>query len=285
MKHEELADFSAEAAPRSGDGSAKPSDGEWGPGESHSLGRGGAAPSERAVEIVDERISFAEVAREAALQASLRPVALELSPPPKASVGPALLQGLALVVALGLGVGTSAYLSKPASQPQQAAQPRALAPAAELPGTTIVIEEGTFELVPREATPTVEPAIEVAPASPEPRISTRVEPLERVPPAMRELPVREAPVREVNLPATPSRDDVRSALAAVRPAVLACANGRGGVASVRINIGASGRVRGTEVGGDFAGTPEGSCIARAVRGARFPAFSQPSFSVSYPFSL
>jgi hypothetical protein len=37
-----------EGVPRSGAGSAKPSDGEWGPGESHSRGRAGAAPSERA---------------------------------------------------------------------------------------------------------------------------------------------------------------------------------------------------------------------------------------------
>jgi hypothetical protein len=36
-------------APRSGAGSAQPSDGECGPGESYSMGRGGAAPSERTV--------------------------------------------------------------------------------------------------------------------------------------------------------------------------------------------------------------------------------------------
>jgi hypothetical protein len=35
----------APAAPRSGAGSAKPSDGESGPSESHSMGRGGGAPS------------------------------------------------------------------------------------------------------------------------------------------------------------------------------------------------------------------------------------------------
>jgi hypothetical protein len=39
------------------------------------------------------------------------------------------------------------------------------------------------------------------------------------------------------------------------------------------------------VGGDFAGTTEGSCIARAVRGARFPAFKQERFRILYPYAL
>jgi hypothetical protein len=41
--------FREPTARRSGAGSAKPSDGQWGPGESHSPGRGRAAPSRRAV--------------------------------------------------------------------------------------------------------------------------------------------------------------------------------------------------------------------------------------------
>jgi hypothetical protein len=39
------------------------------------------------------------------------------------------------------------------------------------------------------------------------------------------------------------------------------------------------------VNGPFAGTPTGSCIARAVRAARFPPFAQPRFAVTYPFHL
>ena len=39
------------------------------------------------------------------------------------------------------------------------------------------------------------------------------------------------------------------------------------------------------LGGDFAGTPAGSCIARVVRGATFAPFSKPRFRVIYPFSL
>ena len=39
------------------------------------------------------------------------------------------------------------------------------------------------------------------------------------------------------------------------------------------------------VSGSFAGTPEGSCIARSVKLAKFPAFSDPSVRVNYPFEL
>jgi hypothetical protein len=67
--------------------------------------------------------------------------------------------------------------------------------------------------------------------------------------------------------------------------VSACAAERHGVATVEITVGSSGRVRSALVTGDFAGTPEGSCVARAVRRARFPQFTQPTFEITYPFSL
>ena len=89
-----------------------------------------------------------------------------------------------------------------------------------------------------------------------------------------------------SLPETPSRDAVIAAMRAVQPAVRACAQGdRHGVATVRIVIGSSGRVRNAEVVGDFAGTSEGSCVARAVRGASVPPFSSASFAVTYPFPI
>jgi hypothetical protein len=49
--------------------------------------------------------------------------------------------------------------------------------------------------------------------------------------------------------------------------------------------GSSGRVTNARVQGQFAGTPEGSCIARAVRRARFPRFKRPSFQVTFPYRL
>ena len=57
------------------------------------------------------------------------------------------------------------------------------------------------------------------------------------------------------------------------------------MAEVRVRVGSSGRVQSSVVIGQFAGTPEGSCIARAVRGARFRPFTQESFEFTYPFRL
>ena len=85
---------------------------------------------------------------------------------------------------------------------------------------------------------------------------------------------------------TPSRADVVSAMGSVREAVAACAQGRGGLAQVRVTFsGPSGRVMMAVVEGQFAGTPQGSCIARAVRAASVPRFAQPTFGVSFPFQL
>jgi hypothetical protein len=83
----------------------------------------------------------------------------------------------------------------------------------------------------------------------------------------------------------PTRDDVQTALEAVRPAVVACAPGKRGTAQVDLIVAGTGIPTRAVIGGDFAGTPEGSCMARAVRGAKFPTFSQPTFRVIYHFAL
>lgn len=86
--------------------------------------------------------------------------------------------------------------------------------------------------------------------------------------------------------ATPEQSEVRSALESVRPAVAACAAGRRGVANIRVTFnGASGRVATVNVEGTFAGTPEGSCMARAVRAAHVGRFSDPTLVVLYPYAL
>lgn len=92
--------------------------------------------------------------------------------------------------------------------------------------------------------------------------------------------------READLPAIPSRDDVDRALEPVRGAVRACAQAAHGIASVRITVaGSSGRVTSAVVEGDLAGTPTGSCVARAVRGAEFHPFQRATFTVQYPFRI
>ena len=58
------------------------------------------------------------------------------------------------------------------------------------------------------------------------------------------------------------------------------------MAMVAITVaGATGRVTGANVTGQFAGTPVGSCVARAVRGASFPRFQRASFVINYPFRI
>jgi predicted Zn finger-like uncharacterized protein len=89
-----------------------------------------------------------------------------------------------------------------------------------------------------------------------------------------------------SLPETPSRDAVRAALTGVSGAVRACGQGQHGVAMVNVTFrGASGAATSATVSGDFAGTPVGSCIAQAVRSARVPAFSQPTFRAQFPYRI
>ena len=89
-----------------------------------------------------------------------------------------------------------------------------------------------------------------------------------------------------SLPQTPGRDDVIAAMNRVQPAVAACGGGQHGTATVAIVVaGTTGRVTNATVSGQFSGTPVGSCIARAVRGATFPRFQRASFTVNYPFRI
>jgi cytoskeletal protein RodZ len=94
-----------------------------------------------------------------------------------------------------------------------------------------------------------------------------------------------APAPTGELPQGPTRAEVVTRLESVRPAVHACAAGRSGVADLDVTIAHTGLVMHVLVGGDFAGTTEGSCIARAVRQARFPAFKQERFRLLYPYAM
>jgi hypothetical protein len=81
----------------------------------------------------------------------------------------------------------------------------------------------------------------------------------------------------------PSREQVRSSMEAVRPALAECAAGRHGLAQVQVTVSPSGRVRAVRVTGAFAGSAEGSCMARAARGAQFAAFEGEPFTAQYPY--
>lgn len=91
---------------------------------------------------------------------------------------------------------------------------------------------------------------------------------------------------EKKLPDSPTRAQVLKAIKGIMPAVKSCAKEGGvtGKATAAITVrGSSGKVSNVNVTGIQG--PVGSCIARAVRKARFPQFAKPTFSINYPFKL
>lgn len=89
-----------------------------------------------------------------------------------------------------------------------------------------------------------------------------------------------------NLPETPPRDAVASALRSVETQVKGCSTGEHGMAMATVIVtGSTGRVSNVNVTGQFAGTPVGSCVARTVRGARFPRFKRETFQVTFPYRI
>jgi hypothetical protein len=84
---------------------------------------------------------------------------------------------------------------------------------------------------------------------------------------------------------SPGRAAVLSAVQGVEAAVRACGSDQHGVVTIRFVVAPSGRVTNATVIGPFAGTPTGNCVARVVRGARFPPFSGDRMAITYPFQL
>jgi predicted Zn finger-like uncharacterized protein len=87
-----------------------------------------------------------------------------------------------------------------------------------------------------------------------------------------------------NLQEKPTRDDVINAMNGVKDAVKTCGKGASGVAFANVTVvGKTGRISNAEV----TGMPGevGSCIARAVRQAKFQKFKSDTFQVKFPFRL
>lgn len=94
---------------------------------------------------------------------------------------------------------------------------------------------------------------------------------------------KKAPAED-NLASSPGRNDVIKAMNGVKSAVKACAKGASGTAIANITVkGKTGRVSAAQIDGQTGAV--GSCIARAVRKARFPKFKNATFQVKYPFRL
>ncbi len=80
------------------------------------------------------------------------------------------------------------------------------------------------------------------------------------------------------------RGDVQKGMGGVAGRVKRCGQGKRGTVTLKVVIGRTGRVISANAAGPFAGTPVGSCAARAVRAAKFPK-SQNNLTVRYPFKL
>lgn len=80
-------------------------------------------------------------------------------------------------------------------------------------------------------------------------------------------------------------DDFKKGMAAIGPAAKNCYKGTQGTAMVKLEIEPSGKISKVTVSGQFAGTPEGQCVASAVKGASFPAWDGHPQSFTYPFLL
>jgi hypothetical protein len=218
--------------------------------------------------------------------------ALRSAPPPPRTrwIGRASSAALAI----GLGVTVSAALSQlsrkderattelvteersTTSEPPAPAAPSPPAPTAHTPEAPSTVARPEADEAPTERAEARVQARRAIETRAQPREEPSREPAAATPEPLAPPPARGEP---------PNRAEVRSALERVRAGVAACGAGRHGRADVRLTVHPSGRVQAARVEGTFAGTTQGSCIARAVRDARFPAFAGEAFDVAYPYDI
>ncbi len=82
-----------------------------------------------------------------------------------------------------------------------------------------------------------------------------------------------------------SGGDFKQGMSSVAARAQACYAGTQGTATVKLTISPSGHVDKVTVGGAFAGTPVGNCVAAAVQGASFPAWDGAPQSFNYSYLL
>jgi hypothetical protein len=199
---------------------------------------------------------------------------------------------------LSLAVATFAFMGVAA-----AAVPRLVPPPAPTPMVLLEVPPASAPAVAREPlagpaasadpeeAPTPEIAVEVeagrearGAVPPRPRPRPRPAPPVDAPPAPIATPViTPRPTPPARLPAMPSRPRVASAFADATPALRAC--GARGRVDVRVVFRPDGRVQHAQVQQGSITGPTASCVARELRGLRVPAFSNPSFAVTYPYRL
>jgi hypothetical protein len=82
----------------------------------------------------------------------------------------------------------------------------------------------------------------------------------------------------------PNRAQIQTAMNRVSGTVRNCTQGTPGTAMVRITFASGGNVTAARVLSGYTGAIA-ACIGRAVRGARVPAFTRPTVTVTFPFVI
>ncbi|MCA9670114.1 MAG: AgmX/PglI C-terminal domain-containing protein, partial [Myxococcales bacterium] len=106
-------------------------------------------------------------------------------------------------------------------------------------------------------------------------------------PAAPKKAASKAAAPDPSLPSQLNMNQIRTVMRKIRGRVQGCYDkfqieGR---ATARVQIAPSGRVKSVVIKGKFFGTDTGNCVAKAVRGARFPKFSGKMMTIKYPFLL
>jgi hypothetical protein len=208
----------------------------------------------------------------------------------------------ALVVAQPAPAASTETVAKISAQPIQptnesAAKVAEVAVQAKAPEAVAPIKRVAV-LVAEPKAPAAAPSVPVEPkadapvAAAEPAAAPKAEvtaPVATAPVVTTAAPVPAEPAvlgsDDVALPEVLTREQVVAGFESAREAVLQCAGGKHGIVTFTTTIANSGRVSRAVLEGVFQGSPEGSCMARAVRSARFPRFSQQTLNVTYPISL
>ncbi len=91
-----------------------------------------------------------------------------------------------------------------------------------------------------------------------------------------------------SLPQTLSRTQVKRIMSKADAKVKRCyqQHKKAGLLRVSVSVsGSTGKITSASIRGKFKGTPTASCALRAIRSLKFPKFSNPSQSFTYPFLL
>jgi hypothetical protein len=218
---------------------------------------------------------------------SLRPPAKRQGPSTHmilSGVGALALVGVGYLAALAGGGGRTAQTSfAPASEQERAPRVELVnPPRMELAPGAAAVDEPVEQSVLWSAVDA--PSADEKVAAPAPAAADAPVALHHPRVARARSPQRTDNVPS-GLPAQPSRDEIKLTIEASRAALQTCAGANHGMTTAHITILGSGRVSAANIEGAFAGTLQGSCMARALRAATFPRFSAPSLQVTYPFRL